>query len=55
MKTILGNEIPKSTRGILYLCQFDGKSIEVCSEILCEKEEMHFTYMLRFRILNHNW
>jgi hypothetical protein len=35
MKTILGNEIPTFIRGIVYLCNFDGKSISVFREILC--------------------
>jgi hypothetical protein len=40
MKTILGNEIPKNTRGIVYLCLLDffGKTpkLNVVREIFCE-------------------
>jgi hypothetical protein len=35
MKTILGHKIPTFIRGIVYLCNFDGKSISVFREILC--------------------
>ena len=39
MKTILGNEIPKAVKGVVYICDFDHKSlsITVVSEILCEE------------------
>jgi hypothetical protein len=29
MKTILGEEIPETTRGILYLCHFDYEKMEI--------------------------
>ena len=36
MKTILGTEIPTNIKGVLYLCEFDGTSLEVKREILFE-------------------
>ena len=40
MKTILGTEIPDTTRGILYLCHFDflvdPPKLTVMREILCD-------------------
>lgn len=40
MKTILGTEIPESTRGIVYLCHFnfltDPYKLTVIREILCD-------------------
>ena len=37
MKTLLGTEVPKTTRGIVYLCHFDYLKMEitVTKEILC--------------------
>jgi len=39
LQTILGTEIPITTRGIVYLCQFDYQKMKltVCREILCER------------------
>ena len=39
MKTILGNEIPETVKGIVYICEFDHKSlsITVVAELLCEE------------------
>lgn len=34
MKTILGTDLLKSTRGVLYLCHFNGTTIIVITEIL---------------------
>lgn len=36
LKTILGIEIPITTRGIVYLCKYTGKELIVCREILCD-------------------
>lgn len=40
MKTILGTEIPETTRGVLYLCHFDFLAdpyrLDVMREILCD-------------------
>jgi hypothetical protein len=40
MKTILGTEIPKTTRGVVYLCHLDflvePAKLNVIREILCE-------------------
>ena len=40
MKTLLGTEIPKTTRGVLYLCHFDflvdPPRLDVVREILCD-------------------
>jgi len=38
LQTILGTDIPLTTRGIVYLCYFDNLSLklEVCNEILCD-------------------
>lgn len=36
MKTLLGTEIPKNIRDVLYLCQFDHE-IKVIRELLFEK------------------
>lgn len=41
MKTILGTEIPETTRGVLYLCHFnflvDPPKFDVIREILCDE------------------
>jgi len=39
MKTILGTEIPKGIRGVVYLCHYNRSkpSITVLKEILCQK------------------
>ena len=34
LQTILGTDIPLSTRGIFYACRFDGKEIKVVGECL---------------------
>jgi hypothetical protein len=45
MTTILGTEIPESTRGIVYLCNFDYKEMKltVIKEILCESSFLALT------------
>ena len=32
MKSLLGHDIPENIRGILFICKFDGESIEVVRE-----------------------
>jgi len=38
LKTMLGTDVPITTRGIVYLCNYDyeNKSITVVNEILCD-------------------
>lgn len=36
MKSILGTDIPTSTRGVLYLCHFTGREITVLNELFFE-------------------
>ena len=37
MKTLLGTEIPKSIRGVVYLCHFDSFNLKITveNELLC--------------------
>ena len=39
MKTILGNEIPETIHGIVYICEFDHKSLSITveAELMCEE------------------
>ena len=36
LQTILGTDIPISTRGIVYLCAYTGEELIVGREILCD-------------------
>lgn len=36
LKTILGTDIPTSTRGIVYLCTLKGDTLTVDREIVCD-------------------
>lgn len=38
IKTFLGKNIPIDTKGILYLCKYNGTSIKVLEEIFFNKE-----------------
>jgi hypothetical protein len=40
MKTILGTEIPETTRGILYLCKFTRNKLKVIHEVFFTKAWM---------------
>jgi hypothetical protein len=39
MKTLLGNEIPETIKGIVYLCDFDHDKLVITTiaEIMCEQ------------------